>query len=80
MATGLEAGAGFVEEARGWNPTIPLLLRLFLAGASLLELPTGTPLTHPLAVADSGNKTSQTAVSAVLPGLWRVAAGPTRRA
>ena len=40
----------------------------------------GSALTHPLAVVDSGNKTSPTARSTARPGLGRVTAGPPRHA
>lgn len=79
MAKGREYGEG----ARGsptHGPAAVTLARLttrqptatwaFLSGPS-------AALTHPPAVADSGNKTSPTARSPGPPGVGRVTAGPT---
>lgn len=95
MATGRKAGVGCRDEARGTsypppggcNPRRPgtqpppaTPLGSFLATAGRFAAAPGAALTHPPAVADSGNKTSPTAGSAGRRGLGRVTAGQTRRA
>lgn len=91
VATGREAGVGCLEGARAapshrpaaaplakWCPTIHqprCRVGPFLQAQAFQSCP-GAALTHPQAVADSGNKTSLTAGSSRRPGLGKMTAGP----